>query len=95
MGLFDIFGNRKLNRSVTVRDLQETENRIMAKLSELGGKLAAIETTLNKVKDEVENLRDQLGDVELPAEAEAALGRLEALSKTIDDINPDAPPPTP
>lgn len=67
----------------------------MAKLSELGGKLAAIETTLNKVKTEVETLRGQLGDVDLPAEAEATLARLETLSKAIDDLNPDDSPPTP
>jgi predicted nucleic acid-binding Zn-ribbon protein len=66
---------------------------IMAKLSDLATRVTAIETTLNKVKTEVEALRDSLGDVELPAEAEAALVRLEAISKTIDDLNPDAPVP--
>lgn len=67
----------------------------MAKLTELADRLTGIETVLNKVKTEVEALRAALENVDLPAEAEAALVRLEAISKTIDDLNPDAPTPTP
>lgn len=75
------------------RGINRKLETIMAKLTELAGRLTAIETVLNKVKTEVEALRAALGDVELPAEAEAALGRLETIAKTIDDLNPDAPTP--
>ena len=64
---------------------------IMAKLSTLAGTLATIETTLTKVKAEIEALKASLGDVELPAEAQASLDRLTALSTALDDLNPDAP----
>lgn len=66
---------------------------IMAKLSELAGRLTGVETVLNKVKTEVEALRAALENVDLPPEAEAALGRLETIAKTIDELNPDAPTP--
>lgn len=66
---------------------------LMAKLTELAGRLTGIETVLNKVKTEVEALRAALENVDLPADAEAALGRLEAIAKTIDELNPDAPTP--
>lgn len=75
--------------------LSETRKRhqeIMAKLSTLGGTLTAIETTLNKVKTEVEALKNQLGDVDLPADAQATLDRLSALATALDELNPDATP---
>ena len=76
--------------------LGETLNQIrykklMAKLSTLAETLATIETTLKKVKTEVEKLKEGLGDVEIPAEAQAALDRLTALSTALDDLNADAP----
>ncbi len=64
--------------------------------------LNELETTLNQVDDkldkakteitaEIAKLREQLGNVTLPAGAEAALTRLEAAAQALDDIIPDAP----
>lgn len=65
----------------------------MSKLSSLTATLTAIATRLEKIESEVKALRDSLSDVDLPPEAEAALGRIEQLTKNIDDVNPDAPAP--
>lgn len=75
------------------RGIHRKLDTIMAKLAELAGRLTGIETVLNKVKTEVEALRVALENVDLPPDAEAALGRLEAIAKTIDELNPDAPTP--
>lgn len=69
----------------------QNQTLIMAKLSTLSSQLAGLETTLNKVKTEVETLKGQLGDVDIPADAQATLDRLGVLSKALDDLNPDAP----
>jgi len=78
------------SRPITKLDLLKLERHLGMKISELAGSLAEIETTLNKVKTEVEALKAGLGDVEIPAEAQAALNRLSDLSKTLDELNPDA-----
>lgn len=80
---------------ITKADLQRTEDKIMAKLSSLAPALAAIENTLTKVKTEIETLISQLGDADIPADAQATLDRLTALATTLDDLNPDATPPNP
>lgn len=69
--------------------------KLMAKLSTLAGTLAGIETTLGKVKTEIETLKGQLGDADIPADAQATLDRLQTLATALDDLNPDAPAPTP
>lgn len=79
-------------------DLEETENRIMSKLSTLADSLTALETKLTKIGTEIEKLKEELEDVELPAPAQEALDRLAALAEHLDELNPDAepePPPTP
>lgn len=65
----------------------------MSKLSELAGLIEGVNTRLDKVKTEVQALRDSLGDVEIPASAQASLDKLAALAQAIDEINPDAAPP--
>lgn len=75
------------------RGINRKLETIMAKLADLATRLTGIETVLNKVKTEVEALRASLENVDLPPDAEAALGRLEAIAKTIDELNPDAPTP--
>lgn len=67
----------------------------MAKLSTLAEQLGKIETTLAKVHTEVEALKNSLGDVEIPEEAQASLDRLLAASTALDELNPDAPAPEP
>jgi chromosome segregation ATPase len=73
----------------TRKRLLELLDKLMAKLSTLAGTLNDLETVLNKVKIEVEKLKEQLGDVDIPADAQATLDRLSALGKTLDDLNPD------
>lgn len=71
----------------------EQQENIMAKLKELAGKLGVIGDTLDKVKTEVQALKDSLTDVELPPEAEAALDRLAKAADALDALNPDPEPP--
>lgn len=69
---------------------------IMAKLSELATALTALADQTDKIAKEVQALKDALANTELPPEATAALDRLTAALKGVDDLNPDAPetPPT-
>lgn len=69
----------------------------MAKVSQLAGQLTALADKVDKVKTEVQALRDSLEDVDLPVDAQAALDRLSAAVQSVDDINPDGtgPGPTP
>ena len=83
-------GGLSSSAPATKQQLDETENRLMAKLSTLAATLTAIADGVDKVKVEVQALKDSLGDVDLPAEAEAALERLTVAVKAVDDINPDA-----
>lgn len=100
MAFFDFLRREK---KATVRELLTVilQNQInhMAKLTDLAGRLANVETVLLKARDEIvaelAKLRDQLGNVDIPADAEATLGRLDALSAALDELNPDAPPPPP
>ena len=62
----------------------------MAKVSELAAKLTALSDQLTKAKAEIVAA---LADVELPAEATAALDKLTTISQAIDDLNKDATPP--
>lgn len=81
---------------ITKADLQRTEDKIMAKVSSLAGTLGAVVTTLEKVLQEVETLKGQLGDAEIPADAQATLDRLTALATQLDELNPDSTtPPNP
>lgn len=77
----------------------------MSKLSELNTKLTAIGTQLTGVADQLAKAKDEiiaaLGDVEIPADAQASLDKLSALadglktvSQSLDELNPDAAPPT-
>lgn len=74
---------------------------IMTKVSELEGRLDAIQTTMSKISGEtsalvqqVADLKAQLQDVDLPAGAEAKLAEIEATARRIDDAVPDATPPS-
>ncbi len=61
------------------------------KLNELAGALDAVNTKVEKVRAEVQALKDSLTDVDLPPDAQAALDKLTATVQSVDDINPDAP----
>lgn len=79
---------------VTIQtDLMEMEKRIMAKVNELAAIIDGLNTKVEKVRVEVQALKDSLSNVDLPADAQAALDRLTASIQTVDDINPDQPPP--
>jgi DNA repair ATPase RecN len=76
-------------------DLQQTEQKIMAKLTELNGILQALGDKLDKATAEIiaaiDALKKALSDVELPADAQASLDRLTAAAQVLDDLNPDVP----
>ena len=91
---------------ITVRDLHETETRItktiMAKVSTLKEQLDGIAAQAAKANTEVkaklaelntkiDDLTSQLGDVEIPEDAQASLDALKGIVKDIDDNIPDAP----
>lgn len=67
----------------------------MSKLNELAGNLTAVVGTLEKVKQEVTDLKDSLTNVELPPEAQAALDKLIATSAALDALNEDKAPEPP
>lgn len=71
----------------------------MAKLSDLEAQLTAINSQIDKatteITTEIANLEAQLTNVDLPAGAQAALDSLKAKVQALDDLNPDAPAPTP
>ncbi len=69
---------------------KHTERLIMSKLSELNTTLEAVNAQLEKVKTEVQTLKDSLTNVDLPANAQASLDKLTALAAAIDELNPDA-----
>ncbi len=70
------------------------QRQIMAKLNELVGLVNEVNAKLDKSKDEIlakiTTLEAALVDVELPADAVAALDTLKASAQTLDDIVPDA-----
>lgn len=72
---------------------------IMAKLSELETRIAAISTKIDKAQTEIlaaiGTLRAELADVDLPPGADAALTALDAKAQAMDEIIPDAPVPEP
>jgi uncharacterized phage infection (PIP) family protein YhgE len=83
-------------KPATKRDLKETENHIMAKVSdlndilkEIGDKLAKAQT---EIVGEISALKTALGDATIPAEAQASLDRLNTLAQALDDLNPDVAP---
>jgi len=86
-----------LNSQSETNNEQERHRQIMSKLSELATQLAEVEknqdeanteivTKLGELTAEVESLKAQLGDTELPAEAQATLERVLTKSKGLADI---------
>ena len=81
---------RGSHSAVTKTDLRETESKIIMKLSELAGNLKVLGDHVEKVRTEVQSLKDSLTNTELPQDAQDSLDRLSALVKSVDDITPDA-----
>lgn len=71
----------------------------MTQVNELAAKLEQVNVQLGKAKEEIINqvnaLQDALANVELPADAEAALNNLMGAAQALDDLNPDEPAPEP
>lgn len=65
---------------------------IIMKLSELSAQLAAIDSKLTEAGSEIvtliQQLRDQLGDVDVPADAAATLDAIKAKADTLANIVP-------
>lgn len=76
----------------TRHDLRLLEELIMAKLSTLADTLNKLSDQVDKIKVEVQALKDSLVDVDLPVGAVTALERLTTALQGVDDINPDVPP---
>lgn len=71
-------------------------NAIMTKIVEVAELVTALVAQLDKAKSEIlskiEELQQQLSDVDLPHEAEAAIEDLKAAVQALDDVVPDQPP---
>ena len=83
----------------TKQDVNQLEHTIMAKVSELAAILNGINDEVNKAKTEIlqkiSDLEASLSDVELPADATAALDALKTSVQSVDDIVPDSVTPPP
>lgn len=66
--------------------------KVMTK-EELKAALGNIATQLNKAKDEILAALEASGNVD--ADTEAAVNQIGTIAQALDDINPDAPAPTP
>lgn len=75
----------------------ELLEEIMAKLSELLGRLSGIDTKLDEVAAklseasaeivaEIQKLKDQLGNVDIPADAEVTLATIEAKAGSVGEV---------
>lgn len=82
----------------TKSDLEKLEQRLNMKVSEVQAALEAVSVQVDKAKQEIVDkiaaLEAAIGDADLPPEAAAALESLKAKVQEMDDIVPDAPPPT-
>lgn len=90
LGLLVLVAGKSLSAQI-----HRTERQIMAKISTLNATLNTVVTTLTKVQAEIQALKDQLIDVDIPADAQATLDRLVALAGVLDDMNADVSPPPP
>lgn len=68
----------------------------MTQVNDLATQLQNINAQLNKAKEEIVNrvaeLQTALQNVQLPADAEAALASLAVAAQALDDLNPDPEP---
>jgi DNA repair exonuclease SbcCD ATPase subunit len=106
-----VFGRSKHNQILDLlKEVNERTKRMADTLEQLEGKLTAIDTGLedvgsklnegfNEVTALIQQLRDQLNTVQLPAGAQAKLdaitsktAALQAVAKTLADIVPNAEP---
>ena len=80
-----------------IKELGKEVKNMSTKLSELAAAIVAVNNGLDKAKTEIlakiAELEDSLQDVEIPAEAQAAIDDLRVKAQALDDIVPDAPPP--
>jgi vacuolar-type H+-ATPase subunit E/Vma4 len=84
----DWFGWERLS------DTKKRHQQIMSKLSNLAAALTGIDSKLTEAQmeivAEIQKLRDSLGNVELPPEAEAALASIQAKANALADVIPNA-----
>lgn len=73
--------------------------KILMKQADLQASLDALTAQLDKATEEItteiKTLTDALANVDLPQGAVDSLDRLKAKVQALDDLNPDAPAPTP
>ena len=77
-----------------VSETKKRHQEIIMKLSELAKSLTAVDTKLSEASTEIlleiQRLKDALGDVDIPTEAEAALAAITAKATALADIIPNA-----
>lgn len=73
---------------------QQRHKEIIMKLSELAASLTNVDAKLTEASTEIlaeiQRLKDALGDVDIPAEAETALAAITAKATALADIIPNA-----
>ena len=74
------------------REVLRTLTRLEIRMSDLSGRFDALDSRITDIKSDVAALREQLDNASftLPAEAEAALSRLEANVGALDETAGDA-----
>lgn len=97
VGALTWLGCRSLGAAL-VNDLQQLENRIMSKISELAGTLQEVTQHVAKIGSEVAGVKTRLAEVEtqlanldeVPPDLQAAVEALKAQVQSVDDLIPDA-----
>jgi len=78
-----------LQMSRQLSEQQTATKGLEMTVSQLADTLTAVADKLDKVKAEVQKLKDSLSDVTLPQAAQDALARLSKTVQDVDDINVD------
>lgn len=77
-----------------VSETKQRHKEIIMKLSELAASLSTVDAKLTEASTEIlaeiQRLKDALGDVEIPADAQASLDAITAKANALADIIPNA-----
>ena len=85
----------KTEAEITRMKITELAERFNADLERVLKVQIEVKTKLEDLAKEIETLRTQLEDLDIPAAAETTLATIESVIGAIDQLIPDAPPTPP
>lgn len=85
-----MFGSKFRRLNDKLKQVLHFTKGIDMKVSELAGVLNTLVAQVEKIRAEVQALKDSLANVDLPEAATTALANLDTALKGVDDITPDA-----